>query len=475
MIYDKSHTSQISFPLGGIGAGCIGLAGNGSLVDWEIYNAPNKHSSQGLSHFAIRAEKDGRVVACRILKGDTPPPYSGSGDAVPYRGFGFGPDSDSLCGLPHFREHTFIGEFPMARIDFGGEDFPATVSLGAWSVLIPGDDKNSSLPAAFFDIDWTNAAAEPLDFTVICAIGNPWTGAEVLNSRQEDGAMWLRRGGDPTDFDYGELAFSCLEPLERQSWQEYFYRGGWRDRLESYWNDLQQAGPFRNRHYDGPSNGNDTALLAAHVSLAPGQSHRTSFVLTWHVPNRRNTWDAAADANAAAEGLQNRWRNYYATLWQDALDSNHYARTHYDTLCAQTRRFRDALFQPSLPPEVTDAVSATLSVLKSPTCLRLEDGTFYGWEGVNAHSGSCEGSCAHVWGYQQALPFLFPQLERSMHEAHWRHSVDENGGSHFRLKLPLGIHAKPDWFRPCVDGQMGDIMKAFRDWRISGDTKWLNT
>lgn len=38
---------------------------------------------------------------------------------------------------------------------------------------------------------------------------------------------------------------------------------------------------------------------------------------------------------------------------------------------------------------VLDAVSATLSVLKSPTVLRLEDGTFYGWEGVSEQAGSC--------------------------------------------------------------------------------------
>ena len=40
MIYDKKKTSCISFPLGGIGSGSVGIAGNGALVDWEIFNAP---------------------------------------------------------------------------------------------------------------------------------------------------------------------------------------------------------------------------------------------------------------------------------------------------------------------------------------------------------------------------------------------------------------------------------------------------
>lgn len=33
MIYKGSKTKNISFPLGGIGTGCIGLAGNGELND----------------------------------------------------------------------------------------------------------------------------------------------------------------------------------------------------------------------------------------------------------------------------------------------------------------------------------------------------------------------------------------------------------------------------------------------------------
>ena len=36
MKYISKKASQISFPLGGIGTGCIGLSGNGSLIDVEI-------------------------------------------------------------------------------------------------------------------------------------------------------------------------------------------------------------------------------------------------------------------------------------------------------------------------------------------------------------------------------------------------------------------------------------------------------
>ena len=81
-----------------------------------------------------------------------------------------------------------------------------------------------------------------------------------------------------------------------------------------------------------------------------------------------------------------------------------------------TVKFRDSLHTSTLEPVIIEAVSSTLSVLKSPTVFRLEDGTFYGWEGVHEKAGSCEGTCTHVWSYAYALCFLFPELERSIRD-----------------------------------------------------------
>ena len=63
MIYRGSKLKEISFPLGGIGTGSVGLAGNGALIDWEIFNRPNKGSKNGYSCFAIKATfSDGKSV-----------------------------------------------------------------------------------------------------------------------------------------------------------------------------------------------------------------------------------------------------------------------------------------------------------------------------------------------------------------------------------------------------------------------------
>ena len=63
MIYSGKNLREISFPLGGIGSGSIGLAGNGELIDWEIFNRPNKGCNNLYTFFAIKAEyPDGKSI-----------------------------------------------------------------------------------------------------------------------------------------------------------------------------------------------------------------------------------------------------------------------------------------------------------------------------------------------------------------------------------------------------------------------------
>lgn len=472
MIYREEMTSQISFPLGGIGSGCVGLGGNGRLLDWEIFNNPNKGSVNGMSHFAVKAEKNGVVMDARILNGDLQSPYTGCRET--YGGYGFGATRETLCGMPHFREHIFKGEYPFAWIDFEDKKFPGNVQLCGWSPLIPGNDTDSSLPIACFEITLSNTSKDQLDYSVVGVLANPFKNSKVFNRYSETKGvkqLLLGHGGNTEDFDYGDLCLST--DAEETSFQEYWFCGSWNDDLEVYWNDFTAPGKFCNRCYESGENNRNTGLIAAHFRLSPGESRTVKFIISWNVPNRKNDWNSKADELAASNGVVNRWKNWYATRWNDSADSGRYAVNNYKKLHDDTLLFHDSLFASSLPEEVLDGVSANISILKSPTCVRLEDGTFYGWEGAASHAGSCEGSCTHVWNYAQALPFLFPALERSMRASHYKYSVDENGGCHFRLMLPPGIKAMKDFQRPCVDGQFGDIMKAWRDWKISGDTEWL--
>lgn len=473
MQYSSSKQAAISFPLGGIGAGCIGLAGNGSLIDWEIFNHADKTRLNGVSHFAVRAEKDGKVLDFRLLNGDLPPPYSGQpSSAGGFNGMGWGPAEEHCACWPHFRKNTFSGMFPIAELRFSGEDFPGRPALTAWSVLIPGNSTDSSLPAAFFEISIENTMDYDIDYTVTGVLANPWARKNILRYNYLDDGKLTVYSGDTT----GEISLTLCNKDVQVSGQTSSYRGVWRDPYESYFNDMRSGGSLKERKYAEPpfKPMREFGVLAAHFRLKGREKKKVAFVITWHVPDCSNTWDKDVEARAENAGVVNRWKTFYATVWKDSRDSGEYARNEYARLRKETFQFRDSLFQSTFPKAVLDGVSANLSVLKSPTCLRLEDGTFWGWEGVGTTWGSCPGSCTHVWNYAQALPFLFPDLERSMRESHLRYGVDEHGGHHFRLRLPLGIHAKADDFRPCADGHFGEIMKFYRDWKICGDNAFLN-
>ena len=69
------------------------------------------------------------------------------------------------------------------------------------------------------------------------------------------------------------------------------------------------------------------------------------------------------------------------------------------------------------------------------------------------------------------MPHLFPRLERTLRETEFRVSQDERGHQTFRTALP--IRPSTHDFHAAADGQLGGIMKVYREWRISGDTEWL--
>ena len=184
LIYRGAKTSQISFPLGGIGSGSIGLAGNGRLMDWEIFNRPNKGSVNGFSHFAVRAEADGRVVDARVLHGDLRPPYQGDLNAPQWSSFGWGPRREYMTGLPHFSDVEFRGEYPLAELGFIDATFPGAIKLLAFNPFIPLNDRDSSMPAAFFEFVVTNTTDRPLTYTLAGVLRNP-LGANNLNRIEE--------------------------------------------------------------------------------------------------------------------------------------------------------------------------------------------------------------------------------------------------------------------------------------------------
>ncbi len=466
MIYKKQKTKNISFPIGGIGTGCIGLSGNGALVDWEFFNRPNKNTYNGCSHFAIKVNYDGKSVT-KVLHGDTNENLLGMHDEIPqFIGFGYGPHSNSMAGYPHFKDVKFEGKFPIANVTFSEEEFPVLVKLTAFNPLIPHDEYHSSLPTAFFEWNVENLTEQEIECAIAFSLQNP---AEKSYNREltEDGFQGIffqNKGAAEHEVGYYDLCVltDCPDAVAQAFW----YRGGWQDSCTTYWKNLSADHRMRSRHYEEIGK-RDHGSLVGYFKLQPKGIEKLRFVLAWNAPNQCNYWRPRKDEN----GNDVTWKNYYATQFTNSKASAKYAMQNFNQLFQKTQLFSDTLQNSSVPDFVIDAISANLSVLKSPTVLRLQDGSFWAWEGNNERVGSCEGSCQHVWNYAYALPFLFPRLERSLRENTMKYALNENGSTEFRVPLPLGY--KEGAFRPCVDGQMGEVIKCYREWKISGDDAWI--
>lgn len=173
------------------------------------------------------------------------------------------------------------------------------------------------------------------------------------------------------------------------------------------------------------------------------------------------------------ETTETTYRPWYAERFKDLDEVIEYWNTNSEMLKANSRLFSNAFYASTLPAEVLEAIAANLTILKSPTVLRQWDGRFWAWEGCQDSFGSCHGSCTHVWNYAQALPHLFPALERTLRETEFKVAQNAEGHQNFRVNLP--ISAPPHNFHAAADGQLGGIMKVYRDWRISGDTEWMKS
>jgi len=473
-IYAGAKRQEISFPLGGIGSGCIGLDGTGRFRDWEIFNRPSKGSINGFSHFAVKAEADGETVDARVMHADLLESHMGRLGGH-FAGYGFGPSRHLMSGVPHFRDSEFGGEFPLAEVRFIDETFPGSVKLEAFNPFIPSNDEDSSIPAAFFTAEVRNTSGRALTYTFALTVNNPSKCAHdnrIVRGAHFQGIELADDLADDMSPEYGSIVFGVPVGADMQA-QQYWYRGNWFDSLGVFWQNFNAPGEMKNRTYEPDGRVHeDLATIAVRAEVAPGGVWRQRFVIAWHYPNCHNYW---SPCNQDDDQCRDRsvWKNYYAKLFADASAAADYAFGSWDRLEEETRRFHDALYSSDLPPEAMDAVGANLSVLKSPTVLRLTDGQFYGFEGCHTDEGCCEGSCTHVWNYAFALPFLFPKLERSMRELDFTYNQGEDGSMSFRLQLPLGSARSK--FRPCVDGQMGGIIKTYREWKLCGSDEWLKT
>jgi len=482
--YDQEHLGRIALPLGGIGTGTVSLGGRGDLRDWEIVNRPAKGFAPKNAFFALWTKTAGQKAVTRALEGPPEPwQYEGPfGSPVPNH------------SLPRFRRCSFEAAYPLGQVLLSDPDVPLAVRVQAFNPLVPANAADSGFPLAVFRFVLANKTAKTVSAAVCGSlenfIGYDGSNGKALQNVNEfrrsaalAGLLMLSAGVKPDAEQFGTIALATLAQTgisHRTAWAKL----SWGNSLLDFWDDFSGDGTLEEREGGGVDS--PVGSLSVRLALPPRSERNVTFLLTWHFPNRQ-TWTprqkeencscttgvspVSGAAGAAPACNPDCIGNYYAKVFSDAWDAAEQAAARLPQLEEDTLRFVRTFCGSALPAVVKEAALYNLSTLRSQTCFRTADGRFFAWEGCGDKSGCCHGSCTHVWNYEHATGFLFGELAGLMREVEFLHATRDDGHMSFRVSLPLERAAEAPL--AAADGQMGCLLRLYREWQLSGDERLL--
>ncbi len=479
--FSGNRLREVAFPLGGIGTGTVSLTGSGGLAEWQIRNHPEQDTFSEHTFFALWARRGTEVPVARVLEGPVQPPYNRHHRAVHGSRFpGGGLGNSGVFGLPRVESVTFRGAYPLAEIEYHDRALPVQVRLEAYNPMVPMDPDSSGIPCALFRFHVHNPSRSRVSLTLAMSMRNllgAWHGGGGRNRLLRSGGISCLYFDNPA-LPAGEPhtgTVAVATPHRSLTWRTSWYRLDWFDPLQTMWDEFSAKGTLVDNRYATPSARHaDAGTLGLRATLKPGQSVVLPVWVTWSFPTYEFPFSEVDHAGRVKAAVRKpRWTNWYAKRFPTALHVVRYLARHEDELHARTTLFRRRLEQSSVPQEVLDAASSQMSIIRSPTCIRLEDGSFYAFEGSHETVGSCPGSCTHVWNYAQALVFLYPSLQQTFHTRNYRYNFSPSGSGAMAFRIPSPARRATRVPHAAVDGQMGEIVRIYQTWRLSGDTKWL--
>jgi non-lysosomal glucosylceramidase len=497
-VYRGDSLRAVAMPLGGLGTGSIALCGDGGLRQWQIFNQVNHQAHVPHSFFAVWARpRPGRPVA-KVLQSsalyddaDFVPAATSADHVVPEE------SRRLLAALPGVAEIEFVGEYPVAEITYRDPDLPVEVSLEAFSPMVPLNAKDSGLPAVLFRFTARNPGERELEVSLAATLQNavgyggvePIAGVEcpdyggntnlAIGLHGLTGLYLIAPGLASDDPRNGTMVLATTE-------EDASLLAQWDD-PQALWRQFSETGRTLETRPTGSSPAGRTwnAALAVPFTLGPGEAKTVTFLLGWHFPNRLVNWGQTGFG--VADTKTRFWLgNAYARWFQDALGLAEYVRDNLHRLTSETRLFRDTFYDSTLPYWLLDAVSSQASIVRSPTVMWTGDGNFHGFEGCGGASttpwlvrgGCCPLNCTHVWNYEQSLSRLYPDLERTMRRTDLLVQLSPEGAIPHRTVLPLYLSRWPDGGpgseTVAADGHFGTVLKAYREYLISGDRAFLD-
>ncbi len=466
-VYDQEHLERIAMPIGGIGTGTVSLSGYGALIDWEVMSRPAKGFNPQYAgvevinrapFFSIYYKEESKEAKALLMEGPVPSFYDE----------GFYGSKAPNHGLPRFDEATFQTAYPFGQVLLRDKDVPLEITVGAFNPLIPGNSDDSSLPVAVLTYNVKNTSNKAITISLAGNIPNfiGFDGKEgktyknTNTYREDNGLKGIHfTASDEVDklsAQWGSFSLTTNSDGEvsyRTSWQP----GEWGNSTLEFWDDYTDDGLLEERTSKQKSN---MGSLAVKSHLAPGEEKDIRFFITWNFPNRP-AYNKKEDVG-----------NYYAGLNNDSWEAAQQIIPKIPQLENETRTFVKAFIESDFPEIVKEAALFNLAHFRTQLAFKTRFGYYHGWEGIKDNDGSGTGTCTHVWNYEQTIPFLFGDVAQNMREVEFAYAIDERGMMNYRIHLPLKTKGT-EFGLAAADGQMGCIMKYYREWQLSGDDEFL--
>lgn len=469
-IYTGEQLKYIGMPVGGINTGQVYLGGDGQLWYWDIFNIqridpntpgagdkfyinPMTQDQQFDQGFAIRVNK-------KVLSKVTTPHIK-------------------ILNSEGFSDITFRGEYPIGKVTYKEAGFPVSVKLNAYSPFIPTDNESSDFPAIVMEFTITNDSEKEVNADLIGWLQN-MANYKMANKASGKAQNKIVKSGEALQLvassnvdgeaskdlpDYGNMSLTLLEGNDA-------------------WGTPQTSNDIKynlNKVNGSNETSSETKLgnklvgaIGKNIVLKAGESKTLTYVLSWYFPNVHRT-------ESGFHHLKNKenLRHYYSKKFTSSADVANTIASNTTKFLETTKQWNKTWYNASLPTWFLDRTFVNTGTLATTSCYRLDDltddpdneGRFYAMEGV--YLG--EGTCTHVFHYEQALGRVFPNLARQLRtQVDYGLSFKDNGIIGYRGEFSkLGTQPGQKYSGYAVDGQAGTILRAYREHTTSPNKNYL--
>lgn len=291
-----SHYAGV--PVGGVGTGCIELGADARFRNVTINNnrtAATRIPFASGAFLAVRAAR-GKDVSTRILQPETSIPFEAAGILAPYTSSA---------------EMSWYGLYPGANYRLAPECFPLELQWSCLAPVIPYDTQASTLPLIMCALQFTNPTEETFSISALFNWEN-LRGCTADESPEDRGlirAVSYRRidetlhvGDAGTENDEMPalplgLSFGHWEPCAGNADGNYCLvatpadgmrttHAGWHRKSEGdirkIWESFEESGALPGTISSDPEA--HCGSVCTSVRLAPGETRRLLFLLTWYCP-----------------------------------------------------------------------------------------------------------------------------------------------------------------------------------------------